>query len=834
MRKLTFLFLLFFSLSVFSQGGTLDTSFNTSDTGFGNGGTSNNVIYSSITQPDGKIIVCGNFTTYMGISRNRIARLNADLSLDTTFNPGTAANNSIQAIALKSDGKILIGGNFTSFNGTAVNRIACLNADGTIDTSFNVGSGANNTVNAFALQSDGKIIVGGNFSAYKGVTQNRVIRLNTDGSADSSFNVGAGADANISTLKIQANGKVILAGSFSTFDGNAKGRIIRLNADGSPDAGFVTGSGFDTTVNSVALQADGKILVGGLFSSYNGTALNRMARLESNGAPDNGFNFTAVAFSSATEGVQNIAVLTDGKILVANRDQAAQDVQTGVFRLNTNGAVDNSFATGYAPLSIFYSVVPQVDGSIIVTGTFTNYNKKGRAYLVRLNANGNPRTPYNLGTGATGTVGVMKSQADNKVVIGGNFVGYNGVLSYRLARLNQDGTLDTGFTTGEGADDAVLDLALQPDNKIIVAGAFKKFQNTVKNYIVRVNPDGSLDTAFVSGFDANGGKINAIQLLSDGKIIAVGNFASHTGFSRKGIVRLNANGTLDMGFSPGTGIDTTISSIYSVAVQPDGKIIIGGDFTAYNGVSRNNIARLNADGSLDATFNPATGGNDSVDAINILPNGKIIIAGNLTQYNNVTVNGIARINADGSLDNSFVMGTGFNVPLIYDVKVEADGKLLIGGSFSNYNGTSVNNLVRLNPDGSVNNSYSNVSGANGTINAIEFLSDNKILIGGSFTAYDNIGKNRIARLNYDTLSNDPFTEKEFVVFPNPAKDFVMIASEDGIDSIEVYAVNGQKVISTSNLGSSLYQLNTSGLNEGIYVGYITSGQEKKTVKIIKG
>ena len=832
MRKLTFLFLLFFSLSVFPQGGTLDMSFNTTDTGFANGATSNNVIYSSSTQPDGKIIVCGNFTTYMGISRNRIARLNPDLSLDTTFDPGTAANNSIQTILLKPDGKILIGGNFTSYNGTAVNRIACLNADGTIDTSFNVGSGFNNTVNAFALQSDGKIIVGGNFTTYKGASQNRVVRLNTDGSVDTGCNVGTGADGTINTIKIQADGKVILAGSFGTFDGNAKGRIIRLNSDGSMDPGFVTGSGFDAAVNSVALQTDGKILVGGHFSSYDGTAKNRMVRLESNGTADSGFNFTAVTFSALTEGVQNIAVLTDGKILIGNRDLAAQDVQTGVFRLNTNGTVDNSFTVGYATASIFNAVIPQVDGSIIVTGTFTNYNKKGRAYIVRLQSNGNPKTPYNLGTGANGGITVMKPQTDNKIVIGGSFVGYNGVLSYRLARLNEDGTLDTGFNTGEGADDTVFDLALQPDNKIILVGAFKRFQNTIKNYIARVNQDGSLDTGFVSGFDANG-RINAVQLLANGKIIAVGNFASYSGFSRKGIIRLNANGTIDTGFSPGTGIDTNISTIYSIAVQPDGKIIIGGDFTAYNGISRNNIARLNADGSLDTTFNPGTGGNDSVDVINVLPDGKIIIAGNLTQYNSVPVNGLARINADGTLDPGFVMGTGFDVPVIYDVKVEPDGKLLIGGSFSNYNGTSVKNLVRLNSDGSVNNSFSNVTGANNAINTIEFTSDNKILIGGSFTAYNNTGRNRIARLNYDTLSNDSFDRNAFTIYPNPAKDWAAISSDDIIDSIEIFAVSGKKMLSVANVNHTEYRLNLSALSSGVYLGHVISGPEKKTIKIIK-
>ncbi|HKX85705.1 MAG TPA: T9SS type A sorting domain-containing protein [Flavobacterium sp.] len=832
MRKITLLFLLFYSLSGLSQAGSLDMIFNPTDTGNGNGNTSNTVIYSSVTQPDGKIIVCGNFITYMGISRNRIARLNPDLSLDISFDPGSGANNAIQTIVLLANGKILIGGNFTTFNGTSVNRIARLNIDGSLDATFNVGTGANNTVNALAIQSDGKILMAGNFTTYNSLSQNRIVRLNADGTLDSAFNVGTGANAIIHSIKIQSDGMVLIAGSFTTYNGTAGNRIIRLNTDGSIDPGFSSGSGFDTTVYSLALQADGKIMVSGMFSTYNGVTKNRIVRLNTNGDLDNSFSFNAYNFISTIEGIQFVTVLPNAKILIGNRDLAQTNQETGVFRLNTDGSVDSSFTVGYAALSIFYSVEPQLDGTIVVAGSFTNYNKKGRSYIVRLNDDGTPNTPYNLGTGANAGVTVMQKQNDGKILVGGGFVGYNGVLNYRLARISNDGTLDNSFNTGTGADGNVLDLQLQSDGKIIISGMFNKYRGAQRNAIARLNSDGSLDAGFSAGFDALD-RINVFKIQSDGKIVAGGGFVSYGAYPFNGIVRLNSDGTLDTNFnSGGTGADG-INSIYGMDIQQDGKIIIGGDFLAYNGIPRNNIARLNTDGSLDTTFNPGNGGNGtSIDDIVVQPDGKILIAGAFTTYDAIPMRGLARLNSDGTLDTSFVIGTGFDNPGVFKIKLLSDGKLLVGGSFTNYNGTPVKNIVRLNSDGSLENSFVTGSGANSSISEIELTSDNKILIGGLFTSYNGVGRNRIALLNDQTLSTDSFVTNKLMMYPNPTQDIVTFSSEKSIDFIEIYALNGQKLIVVKP-NSLQFSLDVSQLSKGIYLGTVTSGDEKTPIKIIK-
>jgi uncharacterized delta-60 repeat protein len=197
---------------------------------------------------------------------------------DDTFNSGgSGASSYVSALAIQSDGKIIMGGSFTTYNGTDVpDYIIRLNADGSVDTTFNSGgSGASDPVRALAIQSDGKIIVGVVFDSYIcWIVPDLFIRLNTDGSVDTTFNSGgSGANSTVRALAIQSNGKVLMGGSFTTYNGtDVPDRVIRLNTDGSVDTTFNSGgSGANDNVRALAIQSDGRVLVGGNFTTYNGT-----------------------------------------------------------------------------------------------------------------------------------------------------------------------------------------------------------------------------------------------------------------------------------------------------------------------------------------------------------------------------------------------------------------------------------------------------------------------------------------------------------------------------------------------------------------------------------
>ena len=224
----------------------------------------------------------GGFITVNGISRSGIARLNSDGSLDSSFSPGLGADNFVRTIALQPDGKVLIGGWFNTVNGVTRNYIARLNADGTLDTSFNPGSGPNNWVESVAIQSDGKVLLAGSFTQVSGQPRNHIDRLNTNGSLDLSFQTSTGANDEIRVVTVQPDGKILIGGIFTQFTGVPINRVARLNFDGSLDTGFNPGTGANGPVRTIVAQVDGKIIIGGEFTQVNSTAQGYIARL--NGA----------------------------------------------------------------------------------------------------------------------------------------------------------------------------------------------------------------------------------------------------------------------------------------------------------------------------------------------------------------------------------------------------------------------------------------------------------------------------------------------------------------------------------------------------------------------
>jgi uncharacterized delta-60 repeat protein len=261
---------------------------------------------------DGSIVIGGIFTTVNGITRNGIAKIDEDGAnvSPTEFNPGTGADNVVYSVAVQEDGKILVGGLFANVQGQVRSRIARLNANGTLDTGFDPG--ANDAVYSIAVQPDGKILVAGNFTNIAGTSVNRIARLNDNGTIDANFNPGSGANGRVAALALQPDGKILLGGYFTQVDGANHSRVARLAADGSLDPAFVTGDGANNNVLTMALQTDGKILIGGIFTSFNGTSITRIARLNANGGLDTTFDPGVGADGE----VSALALQTDGSILI--------------------------------------------------------------------------------------------------------------------------------------------------------------------------------------------------------------------------------------------------------------------------------------------------------------------------------------------------------------------------------------------------------------------------------------------------------------------------------------------------------------------------------------
>ena len=282
-------------------------------------------------------------------------------------------------------------------------------------------------------------------------------------------------------------------------------------------------------------------------------------------------------------------------------------------------------------------------------------------------------------------------QPDGRIFIGGRFTSVNGSRRPAAARLNLDGTLDPTFDP-TGIDSGIVrSIVIQPDGKIMFCGLiFTPLSPTFRTGILRINSNGTTDTSF--SIDAASDYVNSVSLLADGRIYVGGSFTNLAGSGRNRVARLNSNGTVDSSFISGIGPNAEVRTI---SQQPDGKLLIGGDFTNVQGVSANRIARLNADGTVDPTFNTGLGFSATVLDIQIQPDGQgsfsILVGGFFTRYNGTNRTGFARLGANGSL-SSFAE----NIAYVYKMAIQTDGKILVGGEFTNAGGQPHKAIVRLN------------------------------------------------------------------------------------------------------------------------------------------
>ena len=332
-----------------------------------------------------------------------------------------------------------------------------------------------------------------------------------------------------------------------------------------------------------------------------------------------------------------------------------------------------------------------------------------------------------------------------------------------------------GTTPGLGG--TVYAIAEQPDGNAIIAGSFVSYDSTPYNRIVRVTPDGYQDPNFQgnrSDLGNNSGAndfIAALALQPNGAIIIGGNFTAFNGYNRHYVARLNSDGSVDTTFNPGLGAN---GQIWSIALESSGQIIIGGQFTSYNGTNVNQVARLNSDGSLDSTFNPGSGADGIVYAVAVDSSQRVVIGGAFDNVEGTANGGVARLNVDGSLDTTFTPGIGTFNPdtLVTDpvnaIAIQPDGRILIGGSFGNYNLVSYNGLARLEPDGTLDLSFQSgtgtlnpFTGEADTVNTIELDPNNNILIGGDFVAYNQTRRVGLARVFMDGSLDTSFMDTAY-------------------------------------------------------------------------
>jgi beta-propeller uncharacterized protein DUF5122 len=333
-----------------------------------------------------------------------------------------------------------------------------------------------------------------------------------------------------------------------------------------------------------------------------------------------------------------------------------------------------------------------------------------------------------------------------------------------VVRLNPDGTVDQAFATGFGFNDSVRSIAGDGSGNVYVGGDFTSYNGTGVTRLVRLHANGMVDPVLVTGVGFND-SVRSIAPAGDGSgnVYVGGDFASYNGISANGLVRLHANGTVDLTFVTGgggggftgAGLKSGVRSI-APAGDVSRNLYVGGDFTNYNGTPANGLVRLHANGTVDLTFVTGagfTGAGLNSGVRSIAPagdgSGNVYAGGAFTSYKGTVANDLVRLDANGTVDPAFAMGTGFN-DTVFSVAPAGDGSgnVYVGGSFISYNGTVANDLVRLHANGTVDPAFATGTGFNDTVFSIAPAGDGSgnVYVGGQFTTYQSLTTGRIARL----------------------------------------------------------------------------------------
>lgn len=659
-----------------------------------------------------------------------------DGALDPAFNPTGGTDGTVQAIATQPDGRVLIAGSFRHVNGLARNGLARMMDDGSVDQSFapSFTLGTDGSIFALLQQPDGKILVGGYFSNGGGSNQSSLVRLNSNGSLDSTFNAGfVTGESVVFALALRADGRIYAGGTFIKVGSATRNCIVRLLSNGGVDPAFVPRENLFLLSSGPAILAlvtedDGGVVAGGAFSSGSSGAdpqFTNLMRFKADGSVDGGFPLTGGLTAAAS--LSSMVRQSDGSVLISGNFSYGAD-RPGVVRFDKNWARDTSFnprfgKTGQSYPADTYALAVEPGGGILVGGEFDTVNGVARARIARLRPDGtlDPRfMPTVPVTG--GDVAVVALDAQQRILVGGDFTAIAGTARVGLARLLNpplpplilSQSLSAAASVGDNIHVAVTaelssGLTYQwfnngvpiagadgPDLYLVNVQAAGSYTLTVTNRAGSVTSDpipvtvqlrtpGAEDVTFVPDMPPSTSISTSYTIAiprTDGRVYLGGVILGWTQ-----IFLINRDGSRDPGFTFGQDRTYYLSGGVTAA---DGRTYLYGSSLPLNG----SLVRLNADGSLDQGFSPATRWTN-ITSIRVAADGKLYVYAD---------GALSRLRTDGSVDPDFTVPEPVRKTQVGRMETGPDGTLYLSGSFT-IDGAS-RSLIRLKPDGAVDPAFS--------------------------------------------------------------------------------------------------------------------------------
>lgn len=753
--------------AAWGQYGDVDPGFNVLDNGqFGDGalkyhsrGNTPSGSTSSIAErPDGRIIAAGDFWTYNGAQCPGVAQLLPDGQRDPDFGlslpPGYGP---VWRSALLPDGGFLLVCGAPP--GASVMPYALLrySADDELDPDFQAI--ASSIISSVVPLPDGRIAIAGYFTSVSGALASRVAILQPDGSIDAGFDMSNGPNNRVRVVLPLPDGSFLIGGDFTAVNGVARKGLARLFGDGALDAAFdpmISTTGANTYVNALARDENGRVIVGGAFSFSSQTVADHIVRLLPDGSLDPSFGNG----EGPNGEVRVVTQRTNGSWVIGGGFSEYAGVPcSGLVALLPDGALDTGFDAhlGHEAGSIVYCITQAGNGDLLIGGRFTEVQGRFRIGLTRLDANGAALTGFNPGRGSGGLIMGMVRMANERIAIAGDFISFNDMPRQYLAFLTEDGDLHPVFNGGSGPNAAVEQLVALPDGRLFLAGRFNRYNGVPVPGLAVVDAFGALDVSVVfpePPLPTTNQFTSAVALI-DGSIVVASTYDLAQGESMTNLSRYLPDGSLDAAFTPVTPI---YGEVYSMAQQADGRLILGGTHRFGSASAPLGIIRLLPNGNVDHTFNVGSGvgpaGSAGVMALAALPDGRLILGGFFGSYRGSPANGIVCVNSDGSPCEGFstlgIESGAVELPAILSIVPLPDGRLVLSGWFNTFAGAPHHSVAIAMPDGTHDPSFTVGAGPEYPsipwVNQVLVTAGGDYIISGLFHRFNGQSKHRIARL----------------------------------------------------------------------------------------
>jgi len=676
----------------------------------------NGPVFASSKDSNGNLYLAGAFTGVDPIPAPGMTAVQAsDATRAATCNLTEGFNGPVNAIVYdSSDNSFLVGGEFTLYRNQPALRLVRLTCSGEPAAWFD-NDGFDGAVRALARESDGSILVGGSFEKYGNVASAGLVRLRANGSLRTSYpgkiSLNDSSEGVYALSLASTSGTAWVGGRFSGYGGGASSHnhLVRINVgDGTvpsvPGSNEFTSPGINAPVRVLRGTANG-VFVGGEFTSPAVSLL----KLADDGTVVDAFS----ARSTFTDFAVQALVLSGSDLFVG--------AQNRVVKMNsTTGALDTGFdSDGIVELvhsnpNVIASAFSMTlsASNLFVGGRFTSVNASVRSNLAKLSAvDGSVDGSFNVALGLNDAVRALSLfNANNSLVLGGEFSALGGTAAGRLARFSASGAFSPEFNSRLGTGfDADARALLFSSGQLLVGGAFENLNQNSKSRLVRFTDLDSASGSLVDAtFDAStGGNMNGeVRALaaapdSSGDALVGGTFTTYRGVAVPGLMRINSDGTRDSSFALGIGFTANPGrsvSINALAVTPvvDAAygLFVGGDFRTFRGTTSPNLVKVTHTGGRDVVFAVGSVGFDQPVYALQLGDSTIFAGGDFRSYRGATSEALVSMNATTA---AAVAQAGLTGGAVRSLKIDSSGNVWAGGSFTSVAGVSSGPLVRLEP-----------------------------------------------------------------------------------------------------------------------------------------